>query len=87
MRNSRATWILVALCATALCVETGCMGSRIGRGIASVPRPRLMGRWRGDGGTEVANTKPKPPASSIPPTGLASAGAGALRVPRRTGAR
>lgn len=81
MRSSRATWILVALSATALCFETGCMGSRIGRGIASVPRPRLMGRWRGEGDTEVADTRPKPPASSVPPTGLANDGAAARSFP------
>ena len=71
MRNSHATWVLVAMIAATTCIHTGCGFSRLGKNVSSMSfeRPRLIGWRKGRGDTEIASTTPRPPSSSIPPAG------------------
>lgn len=79
MRSSRATCFLVVAIAAATCIQTGC---RLGKTASnmSFSRPRLLARKDKDKDkpdTTIASTKPKPPASSIPPAGTSIAANGA----------
>lgn len=67
-------WALVAASTAVMCLSSGCIGSRLGKNIGKMRVPRLgvLGRRKKSSDEELA--KASPPASAIPPAGMAGSG-------------